>query len=165
MCICVSGYRVGCSALKRSRGRDKGFQVWHQNNTRAVITEHRNIKGVISEVNVIQDIWLATALYIMVGSASVSKNTVPTLQDWHRINRDRGCSFRMFQQALCLGVWGQRGGLGQAFVPHKDELRPVQLAVAWRLVFLPGEVWERRLRIPAACLLSFTRGTRHLLKA
>lgn len=27
MCICVSGYRVGCSALKGSRGRDKGFQV------------------------------------------------------------------------------------------------------------------------------------------
>lgn len=76
--------------------------MWHQNDTRAVITEHRNIKGVISEVNAIQDIWLATTLYIMVGSASVSKNTVPTLWDWHRINRNRGCSFRMFRQAFVL---------------------------------------------------------------
>lgn len=68
---------------------------------------------------------------VIVGLASVSKNMVPTLGAWHRINQDRGSSFKtseakeedvpsfctlgrladgLLPQESCLIVGSQRGG-------------------------------------------------------
>lgn len=114
--------------------------MWPQKDTRAVITKHRNIKGVISEVNAIRisgwlehcTSWLALLLWVRTRCPFCEIGTGKT-RTGVALSECSGKLYVLVSEA-------REEDFARLFALHEDELRHVQLAVARRLAFLPGEV-------------------------